>query len=179
MPRLFTSLRAALLVPFVIVIALVAGTISLLSYKTGLEAVDELSEHLLLDISNRVVQATTRQLASSSVMLNVLAPPLGRSDTDPSTGRLLPTTLADFEQRMWIACNLFADERAWAIRNLQATIDPVVIGDGHEVHSARLERIVERARRCEAIGQTDAPEEPLGSAHAVAGMNVQVGFQEG
>lgn len=113
MPRLFTSLRAALLVPFVIVIALVAGTISLLSYKTGLEAVDELSEHLLLDISNRVVQATTRQLASSSVMLNVLAPPLGRSDTDPSTGRLLPTTLADFEQRMWIACNLFADERAY------------------------------------------------------------------
>ena len=113
MPRLFTSLRAALLVPFVIVIALVAGTISLLSYQTGLKAVDELSEHLLLDLSNRVGQATTRQLASSSVMLNVLAPPLGKSDTDPASGRLLPTTLSDFEQRMWIACNLFRDERAY------------------------------------------------------------------
>ncbi len=113
MPRLFTSLRAALLVPFIIVIALVAGTISLLSYQTGLKAVDELSEHLLLDLSNRVGQATTRQLASSSVMLNVLAPPLGKSDTDPAWGRLLPTTLSEFEQRMWIACNLFRDERAY------------------------------------------------------------------
>ena len=113
MPRLFSSLRAALLVPFVIVIALVAGTISLLSYQTGLEAVDELSEHLLLDLSNRVVQATTRQLASSSVMLNVLAPPLGKSNADPASGRLLPTTLSEFEQRMWIACNLFVDERAY------------------------------------------------------------------
>ena len=113
MPRIFTSLRSALLFPFVIVIALVAGTISLLSYQTGLKAVDELSEHLLLDLSNRVGQATTRQLASSSVMLNVLAPPLGKSDMDPATGRLLPTTLAEFEQRMWIACNLFRDERAY------------------------------------------------------------------
>ena len=113
MPRLFTSLRAALLVPFVIVIALVAGTISLLSYQTGLKAVDELSERLLLDLSNRVGQATTRQLASSSVMLNVLAPPLGKSDTDPASGKLLPTTLSEFEQRMWIACNLYRDERAY------------------------------------------------------------------
>lgn len=113
MPRLFTSLRAALLIPFVVVIALVAGTISLLSYQTGLEAVDELSEHLLLDLSNRVVQATTRQLMSSSVMLNVLAPPLDKSDAGPASVRLLPTTLADFEQRMWIAGNLFRDERAY------------------------------------------------------------------
>ena len=113
MPRLFTSLRAALLVPFVIVIALVAGTISVLSYKTGLKAVDELSEHLLLDLSNRVGQATTLQLASSSVMLNVLAPPLGKSDADPANGLLLPMTLGEFEQRMWIACNLYRDERAY------------------------------------------------------------------
>ena len=113
MPRIFTSLRTALLFPFVIVIALVAATISLLSYQTGLKAVDELSEHLLLDLSNRVGQATTRQLASSSVMLNVLAPPLGKSDTDPASGKLLPTTLAEFEQRMWIACSLFRNERAY------------------------------------------------------------------
>ncbi len=113
MPRIFTSLRSALLFPFVIVIALVAGTISLLSYQTGLKAVDELSEHLLLDLSNRVGQATTKQLASSSVMLNVLAPPLGKNDTDPASGRLLPSTLSEFEQRMWIACNLFRDERAY------------------------------------------------------------------
>ena len=120
MPRLFTSLRAALLAPFVIVIALVAGTISLLSYQTGLKAVDELSEHLLLDLSNRVGQATTRQLASSSVMLNVLAPPLGKSDTDPASGGLLPTTLSEFEQRMWIACNLFRDERAYLYYGAQS-----------------------------------------------------------
>lgn len=108
MPRLFSSLRAALLVPFVGVVILVAASISLLSYQTGLRAVDELSEQLLLDISNRVTQATSRHLASSSVMLNAVVPELATSGND-GVGRtdLVPATLGDFERRMWIALNLF------------------------------------------------------------------------
>ena len=35
------------------------------------------------------------------------------SNADPASGRLLPTTLSEFEQRMWIACNLVVDERAY------------------------------------------------------------------
>ena len=113
MHRIFTSFRAALVVPFVVIVALVAITISLLSYKTGLDAVDELSEQLMLDISNRVSQATTRQLASSTVMLNALAPTLGAVDANLTPKQLTPQSFASFEERLWVACNLYPDEPAY------------------------------------------------------------------
>lgn len=103
---MFSSLRAALLIPFVGVVVLVAVSISLLSYQTGLKAVDELSEQLLLDISNRVTQATSRHLGSSSVMLNVLVPEVTSGGTGGTSTNLTPDSLAEFEQRMWIASNL-------------------------------------------------------------------------
>lgn len=106
MSRMFSSLRSALLIPFVGVVVLVAVSISLLSYQTGLKAVDELSEQLLLDISNRVTQATSRHLGSSSVMLNVLVPEVAASDRGGANVNLIPDSLAEFEQRMWIASNL-------------------------------------------------------------------------
>lgn len=110
---MFSSLRAALLVPFVGVVVLVAVSISLLSYQTGLKAVDELSEQLLLDISNRVTQATSRHLGSSSVMLNVLVPEVtANGSVGPSTN-LIPDSLAEFEQRMWIASNLQSGEESY------------------------------------------------------------------
>ncbi len=52
MLRRFISLRAALLVPFVGVVVLVATSISALSYFTGVKAVEPLSEQLLLEIFN-------------------------------------------------------------------------------------------------------------------------------
>ncbi|MBL8309805.1 MAG: diguanylate cyclase [Burkholderiales bacterium] len=113
MPRLFSSLRAALLIPFVGVVVLVALSISLLSYQTGLKAVDELSEQLLLDISNRVTQATSRHLAASSVVLNAVAPDDAASGKAPRHADLVPVTLADFEHRMWIASNLFASDEGY------------------------------------------------------------------
>jgi diguanylate cyclase (GGDEF)-like protein len=103
---MFSSLRSALLIPFVGVVVLVAVSISLLSYQTGLKAVDELSEQLLLDISNRVTQATSRHLGSSSVLLNVLVPDLATGSDVGMSANLVPASLPDFEQRMWIATNL-------------------------------------------------------------------------
>ena len=86
MSRMFKSLRAALLVPFVGVVVLVAVSISALSYYTGLKAVDQLSEQLLLDMSNRVTQATIKHLGASKVVLNAIAPslPLGAPDQQPA-----------------------------------------------------------------------------------------------
>ena len=107
MSRMFSSLRAALLIPFVGVVILVAVSISLLSYQTGLKAVDELSEQLLLDISNRVTQATSRHLASSSVVLNAVAPDVAAAGNAPRHSDLVPDSLPQFEQRMWIAANLY------------------------------------------------------------------------
>ena len=107
MSRMFSSLRATLLIPFVGVVILVAVSISLLSYQTGLKAVDELSEQLLLDISNRVTQATSRHLASSSVVLNAVAPDVAAAGNAPRHSDLVPDSLPQFEQRMWIAANLY------------------------------------------------------------------------
>ena len=109
MTRMFSSLRAALIVPFVGVVVLVAAAISLLSYQTGLKAVDELSEQLLLDVSNRVTQATTRHLGASSMVLSAIAPDSGSAPGKAlSLIDLTPDTLADFERRLWIASGLYA-----------------------------------------------------------------------
>lgn len=106
---MFSSLRTALLVPFVAVVVLVAAAISLLSYQTGLKAVDELSEQLLLDVSNRVTQATTRYLGTSSLVLSAIAPDAGtNSGNTLSLIDLVPDTLADFERRLWIASGLYS-----------------------------------------------------------------------
>jgi diguanylate cyclase len=117
---MFSSLRTALLVPFVGVVVLVAIAISLLSYRTGLQAVDELSEQLLIDVSNRVTQATARHLGASSVALNVIAPDAtgasgasGASGAASTLNELVPDTLPDFERRLWIASGLSADGNSY------------------------------------------------------------------
>ena len=111
---MFSSLRTALLVPFTAVVVLVALAISLLSYQTGLKAVDELSEQLLLDISNRVSQATTRHLATSSLVLSAIAPDSGSiADNAQPLIDLVPDTLPAFERRLWIASGLYPEGNSY------------------------------------------------------------------
>ena len=97
---------------FIGVVVLVAASISTLLYRTGLQAVDQLSEQLLLDISNRVAQAMTKHLSASSVMLNAVEPSLPQGAPDQHPASLEPVTLLGFEQRMWIATNLFDEGQA-------------------------------------------------------------------
>ena len=107
---MFSSLRTALLVPFIGIVVLVAVAISLLSYQTGLKAVDELSEQLLLDVSNRVTQATTRHLGTCSLVLGAIAPDAGTTSGNTiSLIDLVPDALADFERRLWIASGLYPE----------------------------------------------------------------------
>lgn len=111
---MFSSLRTALLVPFIGVVVLVALAISLLSYQTGLKAVDELSEQLLLDVSNRVTQATTRHLGTSSLVLSAIAPDAGTSlGNTMSLIDLVPDSLPDFERRLWIASGLYSEGNSY------------------------------------------------------------------
>ena len=111
---MFSSLRTALLVPFIGVVVLVAIAISLLSYQTGLKAVDELSEQLLLDVSNRVTQATTRHLGTSSLVLSAIAPDAGTSvGNTMSLIDLVPDSLPDFERRLWIASGLYSEGNSY------------------------------------------------------------------
>ena len=111
---MFSSLRTALLVPFIGVVVLVAIAISLLSYQTGLKAVDDLSEQLLLDVSNRVTQATTRHLGTSSLVLSAIAPDAVTSvGNTMSLSDLVPDSLPDFERRLWIASGLYSEGNSY------------------------------------------------------------------
>lgn len=147
MSRMFKSLRAALLVPFIGVVVLVAASISALSYYTGLKAVDQLSEQLLLDISNRVTQATTKHLAASSVMLNAIAPTLPLSASDQQPASLVPVTMLGFEQRMWIATNLFDEGRAYVYYGANN-------GEFVGLHRDKVGRFELRVREGNATGRT-------------------------
>lgn len=109
---MFKSPHSALLAPIIGVVVLVTASMSALSFHTGLKAVDQLSEQLLLDISNRVAQAMTRCLAALSVALNAVAPTLSQGSLDQQLASLAPVTLLGAGQRVWIARNLFDEGRA-------------------------------------------------------------------
>lgn len=113
MSNMFGSLRAALLLPFIVVVVLVAASISLLSYITGLKAVDQLSEQLLLDVANRVTQATTRHLEGSAVALNAVAPTLTKRTSPALLSTSSPVALQSMEQRLWIATHLYQEGLAY------------------------------------------------------------------
>lgn len=147
MSRMFKSLRAALLVPFIAVVVLVATSISALSYHTGLAAVDQLSEQLLLDVSNRVAQATTKHLAASSVVLNAVVPSLPMGAPDQHSASLAPVTLPGFEQRMWIATNLFDDGRAYVYYGASN-------GEFVGLHRDKKGHFELRVRESDALGRT-------------------------
>lgn len=144
---MFRSLRSALLVPFIGVVVLVAASISALSYFTGLKAVDQLSQQLLLDISYRVTQATATHLAASGLVLNAIAPQPPRATPDLPTASLAPASLAAFEQRLWIAANLFDDSLAYVYYGASN-------GEFMGLHRDRAGRFELRVREADATTRT-------------------------
>ena len=74
--------------------------------------------------------------------------------------------------------NLFAEKDAGAIRDFEAAIDPIVIGERHAIHPALAQLIVERARLGIALRQSDATEQPFRCAVTVAGVEMEIGFQK-
>ena len=70
--------------------------------------------------------------------------------------------------------DLFGDEGAGEIGDLEAAVDVVVIGDGDEVHAALAEQGVELARIGVAVGDIEPAKQPLRGAVAVAGVDVEV-----
>ncbi len=111
MPFRVSSLRTALLVPFVGLVILVAAAIGGLSYLTGVRAVEDFSNQILRDVSNRVTQATTQHFAVSKVALNAVAPDAASfvPGASASVNALTPQSLDEIEQRLWLATGLFPD----------------------------------------------------------------------
>ena len=106
-----------------------------------------MSEQLLLDISNRVVQATAQHLATSTVALNAISPSPQVGIEAPVLASLVPKTLAGFERRMWIATNLFDKGGAYVYYG-------AANGEFVGLHRDKTGRFELRVRESDASGRT-------------------------
>jgi hypothetical protein len=107
----FSSLRAALLLPFVGLVIAVATAISGLSYLTGVRAVEAFSEQMLRDVTHRITQTTAQHLNTPKIALNAVAPDASTvlPGATGSLGELAPQNFEAFEPRLWLATSLFSD----------------------------------------------------------------------
>ncbi len=107
----FRSLRATLLVPFVLLILAVATGIYWVSYVAATRAVHEVSERLLDDVSGRVAQAVSQSLSSAAMVLNVAVPAEAtRLDETTEMSFLMLNTVSPLEQRLWMASGADTDK---------------------------------------------------------------------
>src|SRR6266403_5840702 len=68
--------------------------------------------------------------------------------------------------------DLFAEKGARQVRNLQATIDCIVVSDGDVIHSALEQLPVQRLWVRIAVGKIKAAEEPFFRSRTVARVNM-------
>jgi diguanylate cyclase (GGDEF)-like protein len=97
------SLRQWLTLPYIALVLCVALLIGLLSYRTGSQAVDTVSRHLLQETVARIGQAVDRHVVGSAAVLEA-AFPNGMAAPDK-----LDKDLAALRTRFWIATSLHID----------------------------------------------------------------------
>jgi diguanylate cyclase (GGDEF)-like protein len=94
------SLRAALTIPYVLLTLALAAAIALISYWAGKNAVEQLSDRLLVDIVQRVSQSVDRHLVGSRVALEAVLPRAGGAHS-----QVVPS-FDELEKRMSVATAL-------------------------------------------------------------------------
>jgi len=97
------TLRLILIGPFVALVLMLTTTIILLSYHTGKKATTEVSDNLLRETAERIVQAVDRHIVGSGAALEAAFPNGMRVPTDIST------ELDSLRSRFWIATSLHTD----------------------------------------------------------------------
>ncbi len=105
--RLLT-LRQMLTVPYVVLVLVAAIAIGFMSYRTGYEAVDTLSDYLLKETVGRISQAVERHVAGSGAVLETAFP----------NGVFAPAEVGkDVESlrtRFWLATSVHRDPNNYA-----------------------------------------------------------------
>lgn len=94
MLRKLWSLKAALLVPFVVLILAVTTLIGALSYRAGATAVGELAQRRADDILSRIELATDLHLQDSQLVLGTL-------NANFASGAIDMKSLASVEKHLW------------------------------------------------------------------------------
>ena len=102
------TLRQLLTIPYVALVLLAALTIGSLSYSTGKDAVDTLSDYLLKETVGRISQAVERHVAGSGAVL----------ETAFTTGIYAPNVIAEdmdnLRTRFWLATSVHRDPHNYA-----------------------------------------------------------------
>ncbi len=101
--KLRLSLKQILTIPYVVLVVLLALTIGALSYRAGSQAVDKVSEHLLIETVGRIGQAVDRHIVGSGAVLEAAFP-----DGMPMAATI-DSELEALRTRFWIATSLHLD----------------------------------------------------------------------
>jgi diguanylate cyclase (GGDEF)-like protein len=106
-----TSLQRILLLPFVLLVILLAATIGILSYHSSERAADEFSKRVVLDMITRIRQSTEAHLTESYLALNAVVPQIAKL---PAGNVLLalPEDMRHMEERLWIATSFYPGHRS-------------------------------------------------------------------
>ncbi|MFZ6672589.1 diguanylate cyclase domain-containing protein [Undibacterium sp. Xuan67W] len=105
-----TSLLRILLIPFLILMLILAGIITSVLYRAGEETTDAVAQKTLDVISSRINAVSEKQLASAYVILNSIAPnSIHSKDNNFRLDLAFPKDLLKIEERLWSATGLFPD----------------------------------------------------------------------
>lgn len=100
-----SSLRRELVIPITVLVIGVSAAIAWVSLKAGTDAVETLTQRVLLDVVNRINVAAEKHLDGALIALESVAPnPLNVPQEPP-----FPTNVHVLEQKLWSASGLFMD----------------------------------------------------------------------
>lgn len=98
-----SSLRRELVIPIAVLVVGISVAIAWVSMKTGVDAVNTLSQRVLFDLANRIASETERQLQGSMVVLESVAP----SPKNIPKQQPFSNDLDQLEAKFWAASGLF------------------------------------------------------------------------
>ncbi len=102
------SLRQMLILPYVALVLLAAVAIALLSFNAGSDAVDTLSDRVLVETVNRISQAVEKHVSGSEAVLETAFP------TDVPAPSSVKTELDALRTRFWLATSIHRDPNNYA-----------------------------------------------------------------
>lgn len=102
------SLRQLLTLPYVVLVVLAALVIGLLSYQAGRDAVNTLSDKLLSETVNRILQAVDKHVSGSEAVLETAFPP------DIPAPASIRNDLDALRTRFWLATSIHRDPNNYA-----------------------------------------------------------------
>lgn len=100
-----SSLRRELVIPITVLVIGVSAAIAWVSMKAGTDAVETLTQRVLLDVVNRINVSAEKHLDGALIALESVAPnPLSVPQEQPFS-----TNVRVLEQKLWSASGLFMD----------------------------------------------------------------------